>query len=109
MGMSCGSMRSPLAARRPMSSATTSADTPDDAWTTVPPAKSSAPSLYSQPSVAQTQCAMGEYTTRDQSTVKIRKLAKRFRSANAPLISAGVIAANMSWKPAKSTNGIVVP
>ena len=31
-----------------------------EAWTTVPPAKSRAPSLNSQPSVAQTQCAIGE-------------------------------------------------
>ena len=37
-----------------------SADTPELMWTTVPPAKSSAPSLYSQPSVDQTQCAIGE-------------------------------------------------
>src|SRR6185437_7276419 len=60
IGMSCGSIRSPLTARRPISSATTSADRPDEACTTVPPAKSSAPSLYSQPSAAQTQCATGE-------------------------------------------------
>ena len=60
IGMSWGSMRSPFTARRPMSRATTSADTPDEAWTTVPPAKSRAPSLNSQPSVAQTQCAIGE-------------------------------------------------
>ena len=33
---------------------------PDEAWTTVPPAKSRAPSLNSQPSAAQTQCAIGE-------------------------------------------------
>src|SRR5437867_3100574 len=60
IGMSCGSMRSPFVARLPISSATTRADTPDEACTTVPPAKSSAPSLYSQPSLAQTQCAIGE-------------------------------------------------
>jgi hypothetical protein len=40
--------------------------------------------------------------------VKITKLAKRFRSAKAPVIRAGVIAANISWKAAKRTNGIVV-
>ena len=33
---------------------------------------------------------------------------KRFRSAKAPVISAGVIAANISWKAANRTNGIVV-
>ena len=58
--MSCGSIRSPLTTRRPMSRATISAETPDEVWTTVPPAKSSAPSLNSQPSVAQTQWAIGE-------------------------------------------------
>ena len=60
IGISWGSMRSPLAARRPISRATIRAETPDDAWTTVPPAKSSAPSWYSQPSAAQTQWAIGE-------------------------------------------------
>ncbi len=40
--------------------ATTSAETPELMWTTVPPAKSSAPSLYSQPSTDQTQWASGE-------------------------------------------------
>src|SRR5688500_8597539 len=45
IGMSCGSMESLVATRRPISRAATRADTPDAAWTTVPPAKSSAPSL----------------------------------------------------------------
>ena len=40
--------------------ATMSAETPELMWTTVPPAKSSAPSLNSQPSGAQTQWAIGE-------------------------------------------------
>jgi hypothetical protein len=44
-----------LATRRPINSATTSADTPELMWTTVPPAKSSAPSLNSQPSADHTQ------------------------------------------------------
>ena len=43
-----------------MRSATTSAETPELMWTTVPPAKSSAPSLNSQPSTDQTQWASGE-------------------------------------------------
>jgi hypothetical protein len=60
IGMSCGSIRSPLTTRRPMTRATMRADTPDEAWTTVPPAKSSAPRPNSQPSVAQTQWAIGE-------------------------------------------------
>ena len=36
------------------------------------------------------------------------KLPKRFRSAKAPVMSAGVIAANISWNAANRTNGIVV-
>src|SRR6478672_8624428 len=69
IGTSCGSILSPLTTRRPIRMATISAEMPDDAWTTVPPAKSSAPSLYSQPSDAQTQWAIGEYTRSDQTTV----------------------------------------
>src|SRR3954462_14165587 len=69
MGTSCGSILSPLTTRRPIRIATISAEIPDDAWTTVPPAKSSAPSLNSHPSVAHTQCAIGEYTKIDHSTV----------------------------------------
>src|SRR5437762_13962694 len=40
IGMSCGSIRSPFVTRRPMSSAAMRAAKPDDACTTVPPAKS---------------------------------------------------------------------
>ena len=36
------------------------------------------------------------------------KALNRLRSAKAPVIRAGVIAANIIWKPAKSTNGTVV-
>ena len=60
IGTSCGVNGSPLAVRLPISRATIRADTPELMWTTVPPAKSSAPSLYSQPSVDQTQWAIGE-------------------------------------------------
>src|SRR6187431_1665241 len=108
IGTSCGSMRSPLTTRRPMSRATIRADTPELMWTTVPPAKSSAPSLYSQPSTDQTQWANGEYTRIDHRTVNRTNAPKRLRSANAPVMRAGVIAANISWKAAKSTKGTVV-
>ena len=60
MGTSCGSMLSLLMARRPMRIATIRAETPELMWTTVPPAKSSAPILKSQPSLDQTQWAIGE-------------------------------------------------
>src|SRR4029079_7074198 len=59
IGTSWGSELSPFIRRRPIMSATISAETPELMWTTVPPAKSSAPSLYSQPSVDQTQWAIG--------------------------------------------------
>ena len=35
------------------------------------------------------------------------KEPKRLRSANAPVMSAGVIAANISWNDANKTKGIV--
>ena len=60
IGTSCGSLLSPFMWRLPIISATTRADTPELMWTTVPPAKSSAPSLNSQPSTDQTQWAIGE-------------------------------------------------
>ena len=60
IGTSCGSVLSPFMWRRPIISATTRAETPELMWTTVPPAKSSAPSLNSQPSVDHTQWAIGE-------------------------------------------------
>ena len=60
IGTSCGSLLSPFMWRRPIIRATTRADTPELIWTTVPPAKSSAPSLNSQPSTDQTQWAIGE-------------------------------------------------
>ena len=40
--------------------------------------------------------------------VKSTKAPKRLRSAKAPVMSAGVMAANISWKAANSTNGMVV-
>src|SRR5881296_3557018 len=56
---SCGSIGSrPYPTRRPSTSAATSAETPLVMCTTVPPAKSSAPSCPSQPP-PQTQCATG--------------------------------------------------
>ena len=46
--------------RLPTSQASTSPDTPALICTTVPPAKSSAPSSNSKPPSAQTMCAMGK-------------------------------------------------
>ena len=60
IGTSWGSDFSPFMFRRPIIRATTRAETPELMWTTVPPAKSRAPSLNSQPSTDHTQWAIGE-------------------------------------------------
>src|SRR4051812_18780818 len=62
-----GSLRQPL--RLPSTSARASPAAPALACTTVPPAKSSAPRLKSQPLADQTQCAMGAYTSSDQTAM----------------------------------------
>src|SRR2546427_12552141 len=54
--------------RGPSMRAATSADTPALMWTTVPPAKSIAPSLASQPPDPHTQWASGSYTNVAQRT-----------------------------------------
>ncbi len=92
--------------RRPRTRATAMAAAPAFAWTTVPPAKSSAPFLNSHPSGENTQCAIGEYTTSDQIVTKTAKAPNFQRSAVAPVISAGVMIANMSWKATKTIGGI---
>src|SRR5882672_6754423 len=47
--------------RLPTNSAAARAENPAVMWTTVPPAKSSAPSVCNQPLGDQTQCATGSY------------------------------------------------
>jgi hypothetical protein len=90
-----------------MTSAAARADMPARMCTTVPPAKSSAPNSLSQPPTPHTQCAAGAYTTVAQITRKISRLEKRMRSAKAPMISAGVMPANLSWKKYTSSAGMV--
>src|SRR5438445_4955534 len=107
MVASCGSIGSrPKPTRRPRTSAATRAETPLVMCTTVPPAKSSAPSLPSQPP-PQTQCATGSYTSVAQRSVNTTKALKRLRSANAPVMSAGVITANIIWKTMYASCGTV--
>src|SRR5437867_1245946 len=87
MVASCGSIGSrPRPLRRPSTSAATSAETPLVMCTTVPPAKSSVPSILSQPPVPQTQCATGSYTNVAQRSVNTTNALKRLRSANAPAV-----------------------
>src|SRR5262245_60842898 len=63
----CFSRGKPM--RLPITSANTSAETPLETCTTVPPAKSSAPRLASQPPSPHTQCASGSYTSVVHSSV----------------------------------------
>src|SRR5947209_10700656 len=101
IGMSCGSTSSPrrCVMRLPRTQAATSAETPDEMCTTVPPAKSSAPSLPSQPPCPHTQCASGSYTNVAHNRLNRTNALKRLRSANAPLMSAGVMTANINRNP----------
>src|SRR5277367_372896 len=85
----------------PKYSAVIRAETPDVTCTTVPPAKSSVgnrpPSeAFSSPCLPHTMCAIGLYTKIAQSTMKTSIAENFIRSANAPVISAGVIIANIS-------------
>src|SRR3989339_1326496 len=104
----CGGMAAPgYPLRFPSMSAQTSADTPDEICTTVPPAKSSAPRFLSQPPTPHTQWQTGSYTTVIQIILKTAKVENFIRSANAPVISAGVMTANIIWNTMKSEWGIV--
>src|SRR6266542_5872094 len=84
-GRECGGMGSlGQPRRRPTTSASATPAIPALAWTTVPPAKSSAPSLNSQPLGEKTQCATGAYTSRDQSAITATKPPNLSRSAVDP-------------------------
>jgi len=85
----------------PNTSAQTSAETPELMCTTVPPAKSSVgnrpPSdAFSNPHLPHTMCAIGAYTINDQRDKKSSIALNFILSANAPVISAGVMIANIS-------------
>ena len=72
------------------------AATPAFACTTVPPAKSSAPSFDSHPP-PHTQWAMGLYTTTAHNTMKVTYAENRMRSTTAPEISAAVMMQKVAW------------
>src|SRR5512134_549337 len=98
IGRLCGAMLSiPNPLRLPTAIAAARAETPEVMWTTVPPAKSRAPRLRIHPPIPHTQWATGLYTSNAHSRLKTRKAEKRNRSANAPVISAGVMTANIIW------------
>src|SRR6478672_11326145 len=71
----------------------------------VPSAASSEPALKpNQPN--HSQCATGKYTSVAQATVNTAQAPNLVRSAIAPLISATVMTANVSWKAEKMRSGM---
>src|SRR5690349_8094958 len=103
--MLCGAKFSlPKPLRLPTMSASTSADQPEDMWTTVPPAKSMAlmealafHTPFMKPSMPQTIWASGKYTRNIQPTMNSISELYFMRSAMAPTMSAGVMMANINW------------
>ena len=76
--------------------------------TTVPPAKSMAPRCaVPRNPPPQTQCASGEYTRIDHRVSTTSHPENFMRSANAPVISAGVMMANISWNAMNTVAGMV--
>src|SRR5579883_1230529 len=74
-------------------------------WTTVPPAKSSAPLLASHPVGEKTQWATGAYTAIAHRVMNTTKLPNLSRSAEDPVIRAGVMTANIIWKMTNTRGG----
>src|SRR5260370_4042459 len=100
--------------RLPRYSAHTSAETPEEMCTTVPPAKSSVGNFppseaFSSPPLPHTMWASGAYTTRNHSVRKSTVPLHFIRSAVAPVITAGVMIANITWYTMKVLSGILPP
>ena len=69
--------------------------------TTVPPAKSKQGTLppseaFRRPPLPHTMCAIGKYTRKAHSVMNSSMALNFILSANAPLISAGVMIANIN-------------
>ena len=110
--------------RLPISKAPTRPAMPALMCTTVPPAKSSAPFWNRNPAPAvaaapasalvyasgpaqnQTMCAIGRYENVNHSTMNSSTAQNLMRSANAPTIRHGVMAANVSWKMKYTYSGM---
>jgi hypothetical protein len=97
-GIECGKV-CPLGQlrRRPTTSSMATTAVPAEACTTMPPAQSCAPSEASQPPGLHSQCTMGEYTMSVQKATKAIHPPILSRAAVAPVISAGVMMANIIW------------
>ena len=84
--------------RLPTTSASAMAAAPAFTWMAVPPAKSWAGRLKIQPSAPYTQYTTGEYTSSDHTGTNTIQAENFMRSATAPEMSAGVMAANVMRK-----------
>src|SRR5271156_2718004 len=98
--------------RLPRYNAVTSADTPEVMCTTVPPAKSRQGKrpprdALRNPPLPQTICAIGLYTKIAHNTMNASMAENFIRSANAPVINAGVMMANINWNTINVCRGIV--
>ena len=99
----CGAKFSfPKPMRFPRIIQSTKALQPEDICTTVPPAKSIAlifasafQTPFIRPSMPHTMWASGKYTRNIQAATNVRIMANRMRSAMAPMMSAGVMMANI--------------
>ena len=54
-------------------------------------------------------CAIGKYANVNQITKNISTAENFIRSANAPIIKAGVIAAKVNWKATNINSGMTTP
>src|SRR5664280_958466 len=97
-----GSLPNPM--RLPRIRQRISADQPEVMCTTVPPAKSIAlifalafQTPFIKPSMPHTMWAWGKYTTNIQRVMNTQRAENLIRSAMAPMMSAGVMTANIIW------------
>src|SRR5690606_37830504 len=79
--------------------------TPALMCTTVPPAKSRAPSSSSMPPGPHTMWAIGGQLNVNQSSEKNSRALKRTRSASEPTIRAVVSPAKVHWKATNTNSG----
>ena len=82
--------------------ASTAAAMPALMWMAVPPAKSSAPRLKSQPVGTEDPVGHGRVHQQRPETEEHHPRRNFSRSAMAPVISAGVMIANIIWKATNS-------
>src|ERR1035438_6929920 len=103
-GMLCG----PLSATRrlPTYSTDAKAAMPAILCTTMPPAKSFTPQDASSPP-PHTMCTNGKYTNSSHAVKNIEYALNVTRFVNAPVISAGVMIANIIWYAQNTIMGIV--